>query len=85
MFIVSFLRPVSRDEWTVGIYLTIVNYCYMPEPKSPIGTLDDQDRIAIARSAEFAKTGGAYGSEHATRPSTIGFVLSSNPIALLAW
>ncbi|KAH6664192.1 Alpha/Beta hydrolase protein [Halenospora varia] len=72
----------SRFEGCQGVHL---NYCYMPEPKSPIGTLDDQDRIAIARSAEFAKTGGAYGSEHATRPSTIGFVLSSNPIALLAW
>ena len=31
------------------------------------------------------KTGTAYAQEHATRTSTIGHVLASNPVALLAW
>ena len=30
-------------------------------------------------------TGMAYAQEHGTRPATIGLVLSSSPIALLAW
>jgi microsomal epoxide hydrolase len=27
----------------------------------------------------------AYAKEHGTRPATIGLVLSSNPVAMLAW
>ncbi|KAI1617161.1 Alpha/Beta hydrolase protein [Exophiala viscosa] len=33
----------------------------------------------------FIQTGSAYAQEHGTRPATIGFVLASNPLALLAW
>lgn len=33
----------------------------------------------------FVTTGNAYVREHATRPATIGHVLSSSPMALLAW
>lgn len=29
--------------------------------------------------------GSAYAVEHATRPSTIGLALPTNPLALLAW
>ncbi|KAH6668254.1 Alpha/Beta hydrolase protein [Halenospora varia] len=59
--------------------------CKAVHPCQPLGPLDDQDRVAVARGAEFHRTGSAYGSEHATRPGTIGFVLSSNPVSLLAW
>ncbi|KAI9785228.1 MAG: hypothetical protein M1816_000476 [Peltula sp. TS41687] len=34
---------------------------------------------------DFLRAGVGYGQMHATRPATIGFVLSSNPVALLAW
>ncbi|KAF8324162.1 epoxide hydrolase-like protein [Cantharellus anzutake] len=43
----------------------------------------DEERFKV--SQKFRMTGLAYAMEHATRPSTIGHVLSSNPIALLAW
>jgi microsomal epoxide hydrolase len=33
----------------------------------------------------FITTGLAYAIEQGTRPSTIGLVLSTNPMALLAW
>lgn len=33
----------------------------------------------------WQQTGAAYAAEHATRPATIGLVLSSSPLALLAW
>jgi hypothetical protein len=36
-------------------------------------------------ASEFKKTAGGYATEQATRPSTIGLVIASNPLALLAW
>lgn len=51
----------------------------------------DEDKLtafekqALAKVAEWRKSGAAYGAEHGSRPSTIGHVLSSNPLALLAW
>jgi microsomal epoxide hydrolase len=39
----------------------------------------------LQRGREFLRTGSSYAVQHATKPSTIGFVLSSNPVALLAW
>lgn len=63
------------------------NTAPMPAPdpsklKSPINDLEQQ---GITRATQFIQTGSAYAMEHATRPSTIGFVLSSSPLALLAW
>jgi microsomal epoxide hydrolase len=48
-------------------------------------TLSEVERQGLQRRAEFMNTGRAYALEHATRTSTIGHVLASNPIALLAW
>lgn len=39
----------------------------------------------LERRAAWQAKGIAYSLEHGTRPSTIGLVLSSSPIALLAW
>ncbi|CAF3994402.1 unnamed protein product [Adineta steineri] len=63
-----------------------VNFCIMPEPSGVDNTtLNELDREGLRRAAEFMSTGSAYALEHATRTSTIGHVLASNPIALLAW
>lgn len=43
------------------------------------------EKEALERSGKWRKSGRGYAMEHATRPSTIGLVLSSNPLALLAW
>lgn len=64
-----------------------LNTAPMPAPdasklRSPISELEQR---GIERGNEFVQTGSAYAMEHATRPSTIGFVLSSSPLALLAW
>ncbi|KAJ7645429.1 Alpha/Beta hydrolase protein [Mycena polygramma] len=62
------------------------NFCYMTEPPNfDRSTLTDFDRAAIARSDEFVRSGSSYSFEQATRPSTVGFALSSSPLALLAW
>lgn len=47
--------------------------------------LSDFEKLAIEKSRQWRLTSSAYAQEHGTRPSTIGFVLNSNPLALLAW
>lgn len=47
--------------------------------------LGQQERKAFDRAIDFGAMGNAYAREHGTRPATIGLVLSSSPIALLAW
>lgn len=49
------------------------------------GEISAVERDGIERWKQWLATGTAYAQEQATRPSTIGFVLSSNPLALLAW
>lgn len=39
----------------------------------------------MEKAKNWRVTGIAYGLEHATRPATIGLVLSSSPLALLGW
>jgi microsomal epoxide hydrolase len=39
----------------------------------------------LQRGKDFLEFGAAYSLEQATRPSTIGLVLGSSPLALLAW
>lgn len=43
------------------------------------------EKEGLKRMQELFTTGNAYFLEHATIPSTIGFVLSSNPMALFSW
>ena len=64
----------------------IVNYCIMSQPKGfDLSTLVEEDRIGVERGTQFKSFGSAYAVTHATRPATIGIVLSSSPLALLAW
>jgi microsomal epoxide hydrolase len=63
-----------------------VNVVFM---RKPDGMTDDHlnafEIEGIERMTKFMTTGAGYAMEHGTRPSTIGHVLSSSPIALLAW
>ncbi|KAJ5692502.1 hypothetical protein N7462_001925 [Penicillium macrosclerotiorum] len=63
-----------------------LNVCFMVRPE---GTSDDNltafENNGIKRMDEFKMTGSGYAIEHGTRPSTIGHVLSTNPVSLLAW
>lgn len=52
---------------------------------SDLSNLTPIEQKALATAETFQKTGTAYAFEHGTRPSTIGLVLSSSPLALLAW
>lgn len=55
------------------------------ENKTGVLPIEDHEKAGLERGDSFAKVGAAYAMEHSTRPSTIGFVLSSNPLALLGW
>ncbi|KAF2225936.1 Alpha/Beta hydrolase protein [Elsinoe ampelina] len=63
-----------------------VNCCIAPPPpgsdKIPIEQIE-QDFLPKGKA--WLDTGTAYGQEHGTRTATIGLVLSSSPVALLAW
>lgn len=39
----------------------------------------------LERGKQWVAQGMGYATMHATRPGTIGLVLSSSPLALLAW
>jgi microsomal epoxide hydrolase len=63
-----------------------INFCIMPDP----GNINESEyseleKEGLERSAWFKRIGSAYATEHATRTATIGAVLSSSPLALLAW
>ncbi|KAL3492575.1 Alpha/Beta hydrolase protein [Aspergillus germanicus] len=64
-----------------------LNFC--PLPTRPEGVSDDGlsdvEKRGLERHHTFLESGRAYAQEHATRPATIGHVLSSSPLALLAW
>ena len=52
---------------------------------SDTSNLDPSEKKAIGRALDWLDSGNVYALEHSHRSSTIGFVLSSNPLALLAW
>ncbi|GKZ22118.1 hypothetical protein AbraIFM66951_008854 [Aspergillus brasiliensis] len=64
-----------------------LNLCAMRSPPEGLSTesLTAAEKEGIARMEKFMTNGIAYALEHSSRPSTIGHVLSSSPIALLAW
>ncbi|GME56369.1 Alpha/beta hydrolase fold-1 [Neofusicoccum parvum] len=64
-----------------------LNFCPVPQPDSvpDAAAASPQDQAGLARAAAFRTGGIAYALEHATRPATIGLVLSASPLALLAW
>ncbi|KAG5758424.1 hypothetical protein H9Q72_013449 [Fusarium xylarioides] len=62
-----------------------LNFCLMSEPATAQGEVSDAEKKGLERAKDFDKLGTAYALMHATRPSTIGLILSSSPLALLAW
>ncbi|KAH8891525.1 alpha/beta-hydrolase [Thozetella sp. PMI_491] len=65
---------------------TLLNYSPVPPPEGfDFGTLSESEKRGIARQDWFKSHGAAYALFQATRPGTLGLVLSSNPLALLAW
>lgn len=47
--------------------------------------LDAVDKECVERFHYFNRYEFGYRDEHATKPATIGMVVESSPVALLAW
>ncbi|KAH8695276.1 Alpha/Beta hydrolase protein [Talaromyces proteolyticus] len=65
-----------------------LNFCVIPCPNRGVHgdlPIEDFEKEGLQRGNDFAQFGTAYAVEHATRTATIGFTLSSSPLALLAW
>ncbi|KAF2467733.1 epoxide hydrolase-like protein [Lindgomyces ingoldianus] len=68
-------------EQCVGVHLNMLPVLDLPDPSTLAGT----EKSTLERVLEWRQTNTAYALEQGTRPSTIGHVVSSNPLALLAW
>lgn len=79
-------RKKSRPILTYPLHPP-VNFLLVPQapPNTSEDDLTELEKQGLARGRDFYHTGSAYALEHATRPSTIGLVLASNPMALMAW
>ncbi|KAL2831246.1 Alpha/Beta hydrolase protein [Aspergillus pseudoustus] len=66
-----------------------VHLNFGPLPTRPDGVSDEGlsniEKRGLERWKTFLQSGRAYAEEQSTRPATIGHVLSSSPLALLAW
>lgn len=79
----SFNARISAQKHAecVGVHLNMFVVREQPDESK----LTDLEKTAVKSARAWHETGSAYAQEHGTRPSTIGSVLSSNPLALLAW
>lgn len=63
-----------------------VNFVPISQPAGTnLDSLSATEKEGLVRAENFMATGRGYSVEHATKPSTIGLILNSNPISLLAW
>jgi microsomal epoxide hydrolase len=70
----------------ISVKAVHINFCIMPDPGNiPDSEYNELEKEGLRRASEFKRIGAAYATEQATRTSTIGAVLSSSPLALLAW
>ncbi|KAL5337334.1 Alpha/Beta hydrolase protein [Aspergillus crustosus] len=67
-----------------AVHLNFATVFTRPEGVSDDGQ-DEVEKRGLERQNTFLRSGKAYAEEHGTRPATIGHVLSSSPLALLAW
>ena len=70
-----------QDPACTAVHLNLVWIAPRPGLPEPM----PEEAAGLALAGAFKATGSAYSMMHATRPSTVAHVLSSSPIALLAW
>lgn len=73
-------RPILKDKADADFVVNLMTGA-VPDGLE----LSTVEKDSLDRATKWRATGMAYALEHASRPSTIGLVLSSNPLALLAW
>ena len=76
-------RFLSKYPSCKAIHL---NFSRMDKPPNvPDSEMNSKEAQGLSRATDFGERASAYALEHGTRPATIGFVLSSSPVALFAW
>lgn len=77
-------RQLAQDDDACkGFHL---NMAIVPPPENANELpIDDLEKKQQQKGKTWIDTGTAYGQEHGTRTATIGLVLSSSPVAMLAW
>lgn len=68
-----------------GMHLNFMHSRTIKSYASPSDHISEQEQKGITRMDEFMSVGRAYAMEHGTKPSTIGLVLASSPLAQLSW
>jgi microsomal epoxide hydrolase len=68
-----------------GMHLNFMYHTGIMDKASDNDDISAQEKKGLERLDEFSTVGIAYAKMHGTKPSTIGLVLSSSPIAQLAW
>jgi microsomal epoxide hydrolase len=68
-----------------GMHLNFMFHTGITDKSSPSDKLSAQEEKGLQRLHDFTEKGSAYAKMHGTKPSTIGLVLASSPIAQLAW
>lgn len=68
---------------------TLLNYCPIPEPPRSQGEaplpVTEEEKKGLERWEWFKEVGAAYAAMQSTKPSTLGLVLGSSPLAVLSW
>ncbi|KAH8885315.1 epoxide hydrolase 1 [Thozetella sp. PMI_491] len=73
----------AKYEHCRGAHL---NFCHVSQPEgTSVGDLPEVEQEGLRRFEKFMANGRGYSLMHATRPGTLGLVLSSSPLAVLGW
>lgn len=76
-----------NEDRNLGILLNM--FTSLPGMSTPeedfAGATPREKEALLEQTYEYFRTKHGYSIEHGTRPSTIGHVIASNPLALLAW
>lgn len=89
-FVSIYLSPhldVQHGKTDTPVHPLLVNFLTLPPGADPtdLAGVEPFELEWMQRAQQWQKTGIGYATEHATRPGTIGLVLSASPLALLAW
>ncbi|KAK1532042.1 epoxide hydrolase [Colletotrichum costaricense] len=82
----SFLARIllANHPQCKAFYINMLALLSQNELLTTVNITEDEAQH-VQRMLNFSATGSSYLLEHGLRPSTIGLVLSSSPLAMLAW
>lgn len=76
-------RALSKYPSVKAVHL---NFSLMDKPDGVSDdTINEVEKQGLKSAEDFAFINSAYCLEHGTKTATIGFVLDTNPVAVLAW